>query len=674
MLARIPARTGGSDEAGKYSSDLESVKSTQFALLISPACGEAGRRLHTFFIMKSNYPYAYIRPVCACVFSLSIACEIQAQEKNDSTKLLPPVVVTATRTEQLQTDALPHTTVISASDIKNSQAVDVVTLLRREAGLQLTQSGGLGGASGIFMRGTANNQSLILIDGVPMTKQDATGGVSIEQLMLDQIDRVEIVRGNVSSIYGSGAVGGVIQIFTKAGSGTGGTQATAEIGSNSFRRVAASTGGQSDGLRYSLAASDVATAGFSAVNTNQISRANPDRDSYSNLSANGLIAKSWATGHEFGLRFMNSTGRFDFDSSYNFLSDLPSDIHIGKTELKSINLFSNNKISENWNSKIVISDFNDNNSNQYLISSPRNDSYQTRVKTVEWNNEINIAQNFRLNIGANKQWQSINADDGFAIDNLSRKANSFYGGIQGVLIDKHQFQINVRHDATEKNESAKTGFIGYGYNLSDRFKYTASASTGFNMPALGYVAGSYGNPDLKPEYSKSFETGLQYFSNSSILRLSFFKSIISDQIIYDKDIRFTFINVNKVINEGLEVSASQEFWGWSTRSSLTIQDPRDADSGVRLQRRAALLGSLSANRMFGNFRFGGDLAYTGSRPDGVNINLRPYWLAGITARYQVNKSYSLFGRIDNLLNENYQTAFGLNQPSRGLFVGLNWQQ
>ena len=145
MLARIPARTGGSDEAGKYSSDLESVKPTQFALLISPACGEAGGRLHTFIIMKSNNPYAFIRPVCACVFSLSIVCEIQAQEKNDSTKLLPPVVVTAARIEQPQTDALPHTTVITASDIKNSQAVDVVTLLRREAGLQLTQTGGLGG-------------------------------------------------------------------------------------------------------------------------------------------------------------------------------------------------------------------------------------------------------------------------------------------------------------------------------------------------------------------------------------------------------------------------------------------------------------------------------------------------------------------------------------------------
>ena len=197
MLARIPARTGGSDEAGKYSSDLESVKPTQFALLISPACGEAGGRLHTFFIMKSNNPYAFIRPVCACVFSLSIVCEIQAQEKNDSTKLLPPVVVTAARIEQPQTDALPHTTVITASDIKNSQAVDVVTLLRREAGLQLTQTGGLGGASGMFMRGAATRQTLVLVDGVPITKQDATGTVSIEHLMLDQIDHIEIVRGNV---------------------------------------------------------------------------------------------------------------------------------------------------------------------------------------------------------------------------------------------------------------------------------------------------------------------------------------------------------------------------------------------------------------------------------------------------------------------------------------------
>lgn len=667
MLARIPARTGGSDEAGKYSSDLESVKSTQFALLISPACGEAGGRLHTFFIMKSNYPYAYIRPVCACVFSLSIVCEIQAQEKNDSTKLLPPVVVTATRTEQLQTDALPHTTVISASDIKNSQAVDVMTLLRREAGLQLTQTGGLGGASGMFMRGAATRQTLVLVDGVPMTKQDATGTVSIEHLMLDQIDHIEIVRGNVSSIYGSGAVGGVIQIFTKAGSGTGGTQATAELGSNSFRRVAASTGGQSDGLSYSFAVSDVATAGFSAVNPLQSSTANPDRDGYSNLSANASIAKIWAKGHETGLRFMNTAGRFDFD----FLKfSLPTDIHKGSTDVNSLTFFSNNRISEKWNSRISISDMSDINSNRYISSSTDVDRYKTRVKSVDWNNEITTSNISRLTVGVNHQWQSINSDGFGTVENFSRRANSLYAGFDTLLKEKHQLQINVRHDTTEKNDSADTGYLGYGFKLNEKFKLIGSAATGFSAPPLGYLYGQFGNPNLKPEYTRTFEAGFQYYDDSSLIRTTLFQSHITNQI----DFNAGFSNVREAVNEGIEVSASQEIMGWSTRSSLTVQDPRNADTGERLRRRAALLGSLSANRMFGNFRIGGDIAYTGSRPDGADGNLRPYWLAGITARYQVNKSYSLFGRIDNVLNENYQTAFGFNQPSRGLFVGLNWQQ
>lgn len=667
MLARIPARTGGSDEAGKYSSDLESVKPTQFALLISPACGEAGGRLHTFFIMKSNNPYAFIRPVCACVFSLSIVCEIQAQDKNDSTKLLPPVVVTAARIEQLQTDALPHTTVITASDIKNSQAVDVMTLLRREAGLQLTQTGGLGGASGMFMRGAATRQTLVLVDGVPMTKQDATGTVSIEHLMLDQIDHIEIVRGNVSSIYGSGAVGGVIQIFTKAGSGTGGTQVTAELGSNSFRRIAASTGGQSEGLRYSLAVSDTATASFSAVNPLQSSTANSDRDGYSNLSANGLVAAKWAAGQEVGLRFMNTSAKFDFD----FLTgSLPTDIHKGSTDVNSLTFFSNNRFTENWNSRISISDMSDINSNRYISSSTDIDRYKSRVKSVEWNNKFVTSNNSRLTVGANHQWQSINSDGFGTVENFSRKANSLFAGFDALLKEKHQLQLNVRHDATEKNDSADTGYLGYGYKVNDKFKFIGSAATGFSAPPLGYLYGQFGNPNLKPEYTRTFEAGFQYYDDSSLIRTTLFQSRITNQIEFNAG----FNNVREAVNEGIEVSASQEIMGWSTRSSLTVQDPRDADTGERLRRRAALLGSLSASRIFGNFRFGGDLAYTGSRPDGVNINLRPYWLAGITARYQVNKSYSLFGRIDNVLNENYQTAFGFNQPSRGLFVGLNWQQ
>jgi vitamin B12 transporter len=293
------------------------------------------------------------------------------------------------------------------------------------------------------------------------------------------------------------------------------------------------------------------------------------------------------------------------------------------------------------------------------------------VQSIDWNNEIVMSPNLRFTVGGNQQWQSLNSDDGFGtLDNFSRRANSFYGGLETELKDKHQLQLNIRHDSTEKNDSADTGLIGYGYKINKQFKFTASAATGFSVPALGFAFGAFGNPDLKPEYSQTYETGLQYFSDTSLIRISMFQSKITNQIEFGST---NFINVGRAVNEGIELSASQEIFGWTARSSLTLQDPRNDLTGERLRRRAAVLGSVSASRNFGLWRLGGDLSYTGSRPDGVD-NLSQYWLAGITSRYQFSKSYSAFARIDNLFNENYQTAFGFNQPSRGLFVGLNWQQ
>jgi len=155
------------------------------------------------------------------VLPTALAAAFSAFPVYSQTSPLPQLketVVTATRSEQLLSAALPHTTVISREDIERSQATDLLTLLQREAGLQRTQNGGIGTASSIFLRGAAALETLVLIDGIAQNKQDASGAVSLEHIMLDTIERVEIVRGNVSAIYGSGAVGGVIQIFTKTGS------------------------------------------------------------------------------------------------------------------------------------------------------------------------------------------------------------------------------------------------------------------------------------------------------------------------------------------------------------------------------------------------------------------------------------------------------------------------
>ena len=600
------------------------------------------------------------------------AFPVSAQSVESSS--LPPVVVTASRLPQLQSEALPHTTVITAQQIRDSQAVDLPALLAREAGLQITQNGGPGAATGMFLRGADTRQTLVMVDGVPMTKQDATGSVSIEHMMLDQIDHIEIVRGNVSSIYGSGAVGGVIQIFTKAGSGAPGVSATAEAGSRGTYRVAASTRGAANGLSFGLAVSDFTTDGFSAMNTRQIPTANRDKDGYRNQTINGSLAKSWREGQEFGLRFSNSVGDADYDASGGSTKK-----HETRTQVNAITLFSNNRITDDWTSRLSYAQFSDDSLSRITSVSTSRERYQTQTQTAEWSNELKLSSSWRATAGANRQWQSFISEPTSARSQYDRGAYSIFGGLQGN-IDRHQFQFNARHDETG-SLSADSGYAGYGYQLDDHLKLIANVSNAFSAPPLGYLYGAYGNPALKPEYSRSVEAGIQYSDGPSIVRATVFQTRTTDQfqwvttdfVTFDGELQ----NVKKTRNQGVELSAVQHLANWQLRASLTVQDPIDLSTDDRLLRRARVLGSFGAVNTFDKWRVGGDLSYTGSRYDydlAGTTTAAAYWLANLTARYQVDKNLSMFGRIENVFDQSYQTAWGYNQPPRGVFVGLNWRQ
>ncbi len=604
------------------------------------------------------------------VSMLTSAFSGQAFSEEDKPSL-PPVVVTAARTPQLQSDALLHTTVITAQQIRDSQAPDLPSLLSREAGLQITQSGGVGSATGMFLRGTDTRQTLVIIDGVPMTKQDATGTVSIEHMMLDQIERVEIVRGNVSSIYGSGAVGGVIQIFTKAGSGAPGISSSVEAGSRNTQRLSASARGGVDGLSYGLVVSDYATRGFSSLNTSKSPLANSDRDGYRNQSVNGSIAKSWSDGHEIGLRFINSVGKADYDSAYG----LTTDRHESRTAVNSFTAFSNNRMTDSWNSRFSLSESSDDlTTREYSATTTRN-HYQTKTQVAEWNNEIVVSPQWLVTVGANHQWQHFSSEAYGSNDDYRRTAYSLFSGLQGT-IERHQWQFNARHDQIRPdkdyetaNLSATTGYVGYGFQLDPKIKFITSLSNAFSAPPLGYLYGAYGNPALKPEYASSLEAGIQYSDGPTIMRATVFETRTTDQFQW---VSTSFTNVKKTRNQGLEVSAMQYFLTWELRASLTLQDPIDLSTDERLIRRPALLGSFGATTKIDQWRIGGDVSYTGSRSD-TSATLAAYWLANATARYQVDKKLSVFGRIENLFDADYQTAWGYNQARRGVFVGLNWQ-
>jgi vitamin B12 transporter len=619
-------------------------------------------------------PLALVSALSVCFIAPGVA---QANDENP----LSRVVVTAARVAQLQTDALPHTTVITAEDIRNSQAFDLPTLLRAEAGIQLTQTGGPGASAGLFMRGAQSSQTLILVDGVPVRVQN--GGAALEHILADQIDRIEIVRGNVSAIYGSGAIGGVIQIFTKRGNSEPAFNVSTEVGSRGSFNLNGGVSGQVGDTRYALSLTRFKTDGISANNTKQYPSENPDKDGDRNTSVAASVSQEWSKGHEIGARIYANDGKFSYDNDgYDDGSaGVTTDIYQGHSKQQSLALFSKDRLMPDWLSTVTVSRTETRTQSMGTTAAGdlKYDSrYNSDATLLQWNNELMLSQQWTLAAGIDAAREKADVI-GYTQETYSRSTSSVHAGLNGK-IDAHQLQMNLRHDQVGGAGSDTTGYLGYGFAVTPALKLLASASTAFHAPTLVQIYDPlYGNPNLKAERARSYEIGAQYAADATLLRITAFDSSTRDQFGYDAS--YKTININKASNQGVELSAASSLFDTDVRASLTLQDPKDEATGKNLIRRAKTLASLSLSRKYGALRIGTDLQYTGSRLDkdfntypATDKNLPSYVLLNLNARYQIDKNLSLFGRVDNLFDRDYQTAYGYNQPSRGVFAGLSWQQ
>ncbi|MFT5643493.1 MAG: vitamin B12 transporter [Janthinobacterium sp.] len=627
-------------------------------------------------------PLAVVAALSACFMTPAMA------QTNDDNPL-SQVVVTASRIAQLQTDALPHTTVITSEDIRNSQAADLPSLLRAEAGLEFSQNGGPGSTTALFMRGAAPNQTLILIDGVPVRRQDYSGSAALEHILADQIDRIEIVRGNVSAIYGSGAIGGVIQIFTKRGAGEPAFNVSAEAGSRGTFNLNGAVSGQVGDTRYALSLTRFKTDGISSNNTQQYPNENPDKDGAKNTSLAASVTQEWTKGHEFGARIYANDGKVSYDGGG---SGAPADINEAHSKQQSLALFSKDRLTPDWLSTVTVSRTETRNQNIYVPASGQSDSrFNSDSTLLQWNNELTLSQQWTLAAGIDAAKENADVFSFSSIDygygaagsstnQYSRSTSSVYTGLNGK-IEAHQLQLNLRHDQVGGAGSDTTGYLGYGFAVTPAFKLLASASTAFHAPTLIQVFDPmYGNRDLKAERARTYELGAQYAAGATLLRVTAFDSSTRDQFGYDSE-TYKTINIDKATNQGLELSATSRMLDTDVRASMTLQNPKDDSTGQHLIRRARTLAALALAKKYGALRIGTDVQYTGSRGDkdfsaypATDKDLASYVLLNLNLRYQLNKNVSLFGRIDNVLNRDYQSAYGYNQPPRGVFAGLSWQQ
>lgn len=594
-----------------------------------------------------------------------------AAEENTPLEIL---IVTGTRMSQPLKQALPHSTVITEQDIQASQAVDVPTLLRSLAGVEVVQGGGLGKQSSIFMRGTNSSHVLVLLDGVRINSA-TTGMTALEHIMLDSIERIEVVRGNVSSLYGSEAIGGVIQLFTKRGRGAPAFNASAGLGSHGTKRLAAGFSGSADATSFSVNAGKVKTDGVSAINTG-IAMANPDKDGYDNTTLSAQVQHAINTDHQLSASLFNTRGDSQYDTVYDafFNPTATTDLNNTKSAIEKLSLTSDDRVSAMWHSKLNLARGTDN-SRDYL-----NGAEQGHIKTVNnqlsWQNELRLADTQLINLTVERSEQSVTSTTLFT--QTRRGVNSLLGGYVGEY-GAQQVQFNLRQDRYPDFGAADTGLLGYGISFADNWRASASISNAFKAPTFNdmYAPVSWGgNPNLRPERANNREISLRYALGGQQVDLDYFDNRIHDLIVYQFPL---MMNVNQARIDGMEVSYAGEFGDTHLKANVTLQNPRDTSTGQVLLRRAKSYGNLGVTQKAGAWRVGGEVQYSGTREDiDINTNARitlgSYNVVNLTASYALDNRLDLSLRADNLFDRNYMMVHGYNTLGRTLFVGLNYQQ
>ena len=626
-----------------------------------------------------------VRVAAVMVISISSTAWAQSSGVGPPPTPLDLVVVSASRNPQALSDALPDTTVITRADIEDSRASDLATLLRGQAGIDIAQSGGLGSQTSVFIRGANSNQTLVLIDGLRVNAV-GSGAASIAHLMIDQIDHIEIVRGNVSSLYGSEAIGGVIQIFTRGGSGTqtgptGGASAT--WGSERTRAVAADVatafGPRDAQTRLGASASYRSAKGFSAIDADRVAAANPDYDGYRNTSVSANVAQSLGE-NEIGVRYFEAHGHLDFDDStdYGFFGapyDGRVQTHAERSRQTDATAYARVKPFSFWTVDVSAGQARDLSVStssyplSFVLGTTTSTQRQYRfANTAKFDEHVGTLAYERLD----QTGFSTSYGNGVDGATFSRHVDSFMAGYTGPLFLPsrwNEFQFNARHDRYSDFGDSTTGLAAYGLKFAPGWKAIVQASNAFKAPTFNELYFPFfGNPDLKAERARTFEVGLQYAQDAMLVRVSAFTTHTRNLIVFDSNLMLAN-NVARARVKGIEMTGRMLVDGWQVTANLTYAEPVDADTGQRLLRRATRNGDIAVAKSYGRWRFSGDVQAAGPRADSdiltfSRTELAGYALVNLGVRYEVLRGTTVGLGVTNALDRRYALVDGFNTAGR----------
>jgi vitamin B12 transporter len=576
------------------------------------------------------------------------------------------VVVTATRTVKPVNDVLSQVTVITRPDIEDAGASTLVDLLQRRANLDIRATGGPGQTSSVFIRGTNSTHTLVLVDGQRVASS-TSGTTAFENIPLDLIERIEVVRGPMSSLYGSDAIGGVIQIFTRKGGNRAADKdtrvtASAGIGAYSARHAQAGIEGNLGETRVLLTASRRTIDAPSATNPLAGSFTfNPDRDAYENTSAAVKLTHQLWQGEIVSFSAWQSRGRTRFDSG-------PGNNAESTQTLRGVQLASDNNFTDWWKSRLTVGSTSDDS----LVASNFPSKFKTTQDQFVWQNQFATPAGDAL-LGFERRNEKVAATINYTAN--TRTTDSVFGSISQT-VGEQSLSVNARYDKEDQFGSRSTGGVSWGYQLwKDELVYL-SAGRAFRAPSFNdlYFPG-FSNPLLRPEKSESGEFGWRLTRKAFQLNLAVFENKIEDLIAFDSATSRPQ-NIRRARIRGWELGVDTKWAGIDWRTRITAQRPEDADSDKQLRSRAKLLGTLGGSTTIGAWKLGSDLTMSGARFDSANeaptSRMSGYALWSAFARYHIDPEWSVDISGNNLTDRKYELARGYNTLGRQLQITVRF--
>ncbi|WP_120997584.1 TonB-dependent receptor domain-containing protein [Stutzerimonas urumqiensis] len=588
--------------------------------------------------------------------AVALASPVSMQAFADDAQVdLPALVVTSGRVGEARSDATAATTVFTRADIERLRPRSVGELLERVPGATVVRNGGAGNVTGLFIRGMSSAQTLVLVDGQRIAAA-SNGAASLEFLDPSQIERIEVVRGTRSALYGSDAIGGVVQIFTRRADRAGAHPylRLAAGSDGTFERSLGVSGG-TEQTRVHLGASLSESEGFDITQSELGESGDDDALRKRSLSLN--VTHRFSERAEAGLSLLDQRGQVEFDDIY--AGTAPYDDY----QLSAASAFFSAQLLDRWHSRLEIGhseDKRDTGNDASFAAASDFYTYNTYRDSASWVNTLQLAPAHQLLLGADWYEDRLHATTTFVEESRWNQAAFIQHRYQG---EAFATELGLRHDDNEQFGSVNTWSGALTLPLGDADQLILSYSEGFRAPTFndlyypdycypGFGCFASANPDLQPETSRSYEAQWRHaFSETGSLEASLYRIDLEDAIVFTDIPR----NVQTARVNGFEATYQETLLGWQTRLAVGILDPRDRDSGHVLPRRAKRTASLDLDRRFGAFGVGGTWRLVSSRYDDAanDVRIGGYGVVDVRGSWNATPTLEFDIKIANLLGNDY---------------------